>query len=130
MNKKDLIIAVLATFCLTSTLFTILPSKSGIPYDPWADVSGPSPGTENGTINMRDIAYLIQMFGQSGNTTKDVNVMNWPSDPIEPPWKPVVIVENSNLTWETNQYGSVTTDPIYPDPSARQMIRWVSRRHG
>ena len=78
MNKKDLIIVALATFCLTSTVFMILPSRSSIPYDPWADVSGPTQGTADGTINMRDVNYLLQMFGTSGSTTKDVNVTNLP----------------------------------------------------
>lgn len=101
VTKKDLLIVVLATFCLTSTLFMILPSRSGIPYDPWADVSGPTQGTEDGTINMRDISYLIQMFGTSGNTTKDVNVTNYYQ--ARPPYEllygyyPLNISLNQNL---------------------------------
>ena len=78
MKEKNLILAVLATFCLTAMLSTILPTRSAIPYDPWADVSGPMQGTEDGTINMRDISYLIQMFATNGNTTKNVTVTNWP----------------------------------------------------
>ena len=76
MNKKDLVIVALATFCLTATLFMILPSKSGLPYDPWADVSGPTPGVEDGTINMRDIQYEILHFNTQGDTTKNVRVTN------------------------------------------------------
>ena len=77
MNRKDLIVAVLATFCLTATLFVILPSRSA-DYDPWADVSGPIQGTEDGVINMRDISYEIQHFNAAGDTTKNVTVVNWP----------------------------------------------------
>jgi len=99
LNKKDLVIVALATFCLTATLFTVLPSRSGIPYDPWADVSGPTIGVEDGTINMRDINYLIQMFAQSGNTTKDVNVTDWPAQQAEPSWELQQHLV-ANLTWE------------------------------
>jgi hypothetical protein len=75
MIRKDLIITVLATFCLTATLFIVLPTRS-IPsageYDPWADID------ENGKINMYDIGYTAQRFGTSGDTTKNVTVTNWP----------------------------------------------------
>jgi len=106
MNKKDLVIVALATFCLTATLFTILPSRSGIPYDPWADVSGPTIGTEDGTINMRDISYLIQMFGTSGSTTKDVNVTNWPQYKI-------VTLPTYNMSWIDGNAFLYLDYPIY-----------------
>jgi len=83
MNKKDLVIVALATFCLTSTLFMILPSRSA-ERDPWADVSGPTQGEPDGTINMRDINYEIQHFNQDvSNMTRNVNVTNWqPQDKV------------------------------------------------
>jgi len=74
MNKKDLIIAVLATFCLTSTIFMIFPTKSAEPYNPWADVSGPTLGEADGTINMRDINYEILRFNTFGDTAKNVTI--------------------------------------------------------
>ena len=105
MNKKDLVIVALATFCLTATLFMILPSKSGLPYDPWADVSGPTPGFEDGKINMMDIAYEIVHFNTFGDTTKNVNVVNLPSM--------TVIGRRVNVTWF--DYGtSFTIDPDWP----------------
>ena len=39
MSRKDVIIAILPTFCLTATIFMIFPTRSAQPYDPWADVS-------------------------------------------------------------------------------------------
>jgi hypothetical protein len=68
--KKDTIIAVLATFCLTATLFMV---SSSLGYDPWADIN------EDGRIDMRDIAYEASLFGSSGDPTKNVTVMNWPT---------------------------------------------------
>jgi len=79
MNKRDLIVAILATFCLTATLFLVLPSRS-TEKDPWADVSGPTPSEPDGVVNMRDIQYEIIHFNQDvSNMTRNVNVTNWPS---------------------------------------------------
>jgi hypothetical protein len=64
-NKKDLMIAVLATFCLTSALFMIAPTRSqsttGIEYDPWADIN------DDGKIDMRDIRFVAKLFGTYGD---------------------------------------------------------------
>ena len=62
MSRKDVIIAILTTFCLTATIFMIFPTRSAQPYDPWADVSGTTPGEPDGTINMRDVTYEILRF--------------------------------------------------------------------
>ena len=64
ITKKDLIIAVIATFCLTSTLFMILPTRSSSnteAYDAWLDVN------DDGNINILDISSLAIVFGASGN---------------------------------------------------------------
>jgi hypothetical protein len=66
MVKKDLAIAILATFCLTSTLFMITTSKSqsGITasneYDPWIDTN------DDGIIDIFDLAKLALAFGAEG----------------------------------------------------------------
>jgi len=80
MTKKDFIIAILATFCLTVTLFVVLPTKSSPSaggYDSWADIN------DDGKINMYDIGYTAQRYGATGDPTKNVNVTNWP----EPQYK-------------------------------------------
>jgi hypothetical protein len=60
-NKKDLVIVVLATFCLTATLFLIIPTRSSPnEYDPWVDLNG------DGTINILDIAKVASLFGTNG----------------------------------------------------------------
>jgi len=81
MIRKDVIITVLTTFCLTATLFTVIPIRSSLPYDPWADMRGPyeDPDVPDGTINMRDIGYVASMFMTSGDPTKNVTVTNWPT---------------------------------------------------
>jgi hypothetical protein len=66
MSVKNNVIVALVTFCLTATLFSIVPTWSTQVYDPWADVSGPTLGVPDGRINMRDIAYEVSLFGTSG----------------------------------------------------------------
>jgi hypothetical protein len=75
MIRKDVLIAILATFCLTATLFIVLPTKSSQgsnEYDSWADIN------DDGKINMYDIGYTAQRYGAAGDPTKNVNVVNWP----------------------------------------------------
>jgi len=73
-TKKDIVIAVLATFCLTATLFLVIPTKSipTQPYDAWIDIN------EDGKIGPADFAYFSTIYGATGDSTKNVNVTNWP----------------------------------------------------
>jgi hypothetical protein len=80
MMKRDLIIAVLATFCLTATLFLILPVRSTGTYDPWADFNG------KGKINMLDVGYVASLFGTKGDPTRNVTVTNWPTSSDTSVW--------------------------------------------
>ena len=68
--KKNVIITVLATFCLTATLFMV---SSSVGYDPWADLN------DDGKIDMKDIGYEAKLFGTMGDPTKNVTVTNWPA---------------------------------------------------
>jgi hypothetical protein len=61
MIRKDVITAVLITFCLTVTLFLTIPSHSNPnAYDPWADLN------DDGTIDIYDAIQLANTFGSSG----------------------------------------------------------------
>lgn len=70
MHRKDAIITILATFCLSFLILVVVPIKSGQPYDPWTDID------ENGKIDMRDIGTVASRFGTSGEPTRTVNVIN------------------------------------------------------
>jgi len=77
ITKKDLIIAVLATFCLTSALFIVIPTKgssNSLPYDPWVDLNG------DGKIDIYDITWACELYDTSGDPTRNVNVTNFPLD--------------------------------------------------
>jgi hypothetical protein len=66
--RKDMIFAVLTTFCMCALMFAVIPIRSSLPYDPWADLRGPyeDPNIADGKIDMRDIGYLASMFMTTG----------------------------------------------------------------
>jgi hypothetical protein len=67
--KKDLVLAVLATFCFTCTLFMVNTTRSATnPYDPWLDYD------ENGTIGLTDLVRLAQSYTTLGDSTKNVTI--------------------------------------------------------
>jgi hypothetical protein len=70
-SKRDLTIAVLITFCLTATLFTIVPTKSGegSSYDSWKDLN------DDGVIDSTDLGMLGTSWATTGAPTKNV-IMN------------------------------------------------------
>jgi hypothetical protein len=75
MNKKDLTIVALATFCLTATLFMIIPIRSDTPpgtYDPWVDTN------DDGNINILESIITGNHFLTSGDSIRNVSVVNWP----------------------------------------------------
>jgi len=104
MVRKDLIIAILATFCLTATLFLIIPTRSQTigNYDPWLDTNA------DGKIDGKDLGAAAYAFGSGGDPTKDVNVTNWPSQEANPAYQTTNITGvfdgiYVNVTW--NNYG-------------------------
>jgi uncharacterized coiled-coil protein SlyX len=59
--KKDLVIAILSTFCLTATLFMIMPTRSQQPYDPWWDTN------DDGIIDTEEMYGAALRFGALGD---------------------------------------------------------------
>jgi hypothetical protein len=61
-KKRDLIIVALATFCLTSALFMIMPTRStpAVEYDPWLDYN------DDGIVDISDILETALHFGATG----------------------------------------------------------------
>jgi hypothetical protein len=60
-DRKDLVIAVLATFLLAVTLFTVLPTSSSPRYDPWVD------SNDDGKVSLEDITATLDAFGSKGS---------------------------------------------------------------
>lgn len=72
--RKDLLVAVLASLCLTATLLIIIPirSSSGTgEYDAWVDTN------EDGKINILDISTMAKAYGTSGDPTKQVVISGY-----------------------------------------------------
>jgi len=102
VTKKDLIIAILSTFCLTSTLFMIVPTRSTPSvYDPWADIDG------DGKITILDVVALTSRYATTGDPTRNVNVTNWP--------EPYRIVDlEYNVSWSPPYYtATLYTGNVY-----------------
>jgi len=72
--RKDVLVAVLATFCISSALFAVKPSGSQatLPYNPWSDIN------DDGKIDIFDVVSVTALYGQTGNPTKPVIINhNW-----------------------------------------------------
>lgn len=64
VKKRDLIIAVLIAFCLTTMLFLVKPigSQTSGQYDPWLDIN------DDGKIDIRDVHAVAVAYGSSGDS--------------------------------------------------------------
>jgi hypothetical protein len=57
-------------------MFTVIPIRSGLPYDPWADYNA------DDKIDIKDVSSVARLFGtlNTDNLTRNVNVTNFPLD--------------------------------------------------
>jgi len=72
MLKKNLIFAILATFCLTAILFTAIPIRSTPgpgEYDPWIDTN------DDGIINYEDLFNLASRYGTFGTAINKTDLL-------------------------------------------------------
>ncbi len=61
ITRKTLVIAVLYTFCLTVSVFSIMPvSSSGGTYNPWYDIN------DDGKIDLKDVFAVSKAYGTTG----------------------------------------------------------------
>jgi len=110
MIRKEVILAILTTFCLTVTLFSLAPVMSSMPYDPWADLRGTDPNDPNspdGKVDMRDIGYIATLFMATGDPTKVVKVGSYDSNTST---QNIAIQAHTsgNINVTTNGYSRVT----------------------
>jgi hypothetical protein len=100
-SKKDLIIAVLITFCLTATLFTIIPTRSepGSSYDPWKDLN------DDGVVDSTDLGMLGISWATTGDPTKYVLMTH-------PPYQVLRIFNNEKITILPKQVVTTMSDWI------------------
>jgi hypothetical protein len=77
ITGRTLMIAVLCTFCLAVSIFSIMPVSSIGTYDPWLD------SNDDGKIDLKDYFAVGKAYGTSGDPTKNVNVTNWPQPELD-----------------------------------------------
>lgn len=68
MIIKNLIAAVLLTFCITAVLFTIIPVNSTGTYDPWVDTN------HDGKINVLDLIKVAASLNSAGDPALNVTI--------------------------------------------------------
>lgn len=98
MVRKDLVVAVLAIFCLTATMFLIGPTGNAQgyhDYSEWNDVNS------DGKINILDVAAVAGAFGTSGDATRNVNITNWPQSSQE---LRLVYNESKGISFNNGQF--------------------------
>lgn len=72
ISKKNLIAVVLATLCMASTLFLMIPIRSATTdggYDPWVDTN------DDGIINYQDLGNLAIRFGTLGTPINKTDLL-------------------------------------------------------
>jgi hypothetical protein len=76
--RKDMIFAVLTTFCMCALMFAVIPISGLPPYDPWADYNA------DDFIDIKDVSSVARLYGTTNtdNLTRNVNVTNWPTTPL------------------------------------------------
>jgi hypothetical protein len=112
-TKKDIVIAVLITFCLATTLFWIVPSNStpSQPYDPMFDWNG------DGKIGPADYAYFSIIFGANGtyvNVTASILELQAKIDTLNASLATLESkVNNSTIPYNSTYiYSDATTETI------------------
>ncbi len=103
ITRKELIVAIVATFCLTTALFTIIPVGSQGAYDPWID------SNEDGYINAKDAISLGAIFGTSGDPAKNVTVNNWPTNKLAYYYADIMLPGQTEISpWiSVNEYSKI-----------------------
>jgi len=135
VNKKDLIIAVLATFCLTATLFMTAPTMSQMPYDPWLDTN------DDGIIDIEEIYNAALAYGTMGDPTKNVNVTNFPIDEqgnlkvkiihSTQEWSVSIIQDYPGANWFTNTtrgYRQISFC-VWANDTCTISVQWLGGRY-
>ena len=129
MEKKYVIMAVLASFILTAALFIVIPTRSSPgsgEYNPWADING------DGTVDIYDAILLANSFATSGipiNKTETLADVQLRLDRIEQFLNQTAKVEF--LYTSGNQYmfgiaGSWNASKLFADPIADRLNASIS----
>jgi len=94
ITGKNIIVAIMITFCFTATLFMMIPIRSAnSPYNPWVDIN------DDDKIGLQDLVMLANSYGTTNteNLTRNVNVTNWP---VEPSSQTIVVCQNFTVLSE------------------------------
>ena len=95
MCRKQLAIAFVLGAILLTMAFVPLSGQQEASYDPWLDYNG------YGQVDAVDLHSLGQTYGGSGDSTKNVNVTNWPIAPSKSDYE-ILYLGRRNFTGDTS----------------------------
>lgn len=108
--KKDLMVAILATFCITAILFTAIPIRSTptpAEYDPWIDTN------DDGIINYEDLFNLASRYGTLGTPINKTDLLLELNATVEDLLSRVEALEApESVTTERIEDGAVTNEKL------------------
>lgn len=118
------VVAVIFAIWLTIPLFMAIPTR-GIPafgeYDPWADIN------DDGTINMKDIAYAGRLFMTSGSPAKSVTINgNWTEGGFSFSLAPDEYTQNLTITTGGFKTITISVDASYTGSEIQIFIGYLS----
>jgi hypothetical protein len=121
IKNKDLVIVVVVAFCLTATLFAILPvsSSGGPPYDPWWDI------TDDGKIDIADLARVSGAFGTYGQSIDKASIQydsGW-MNITDKQGQNITVTHNLNITdWNDPNMTVEITGKTTPDSGLQRFL--------
>ena len=106
VTKKDIAVAILATFCLTSTLFMIAPTRSQTEtpeYDPWTDLN------DDGIIDIFDIVQVALAFEAEGEPINKTLLLQQVNDTYSSLLSRIDSLNSTLLAMQSNCTNLMTT---------------------
>lgn len=132
MDRKQFAVAVLfSTVLLTAVIVPMSTQQGGGTYDPWLDYNG------DGKIDVNDLHPLGESYGTMGDSTRDVNVTNWPTETVLFPENLMLRATRYSVTRGTfeaagsvTKYELIDSTTLPPSPNVAIAYEYVSQTIG
>lgn len=108
MNRKDVVIVVLCTLCLTVTLFSIIPVLSLPEYSVWKDIN------DDGVIDAKDYVLVKTAIPSMGTPINKTSLLDLQSqiDTLNVSLRSLIDTMNASLTLQIDGLNALLTTRI------------------